>query len=306
MYWYKLAIFCICIFALSLFSFESLKAQNVGIGTNSPHPTAQLDVNSTERGFLPPRMNFTQRNAIDSPAAGLMIWCSDCDSSGQLQFYNGNKWIAMVPGEARGPLAANISTVNIGSQIWMLKNLSVAQYRNGDPIPQVTSASVWSSLTSGAWCWYNNDSATYAEKYGRLYNWYAVNDPRGLAPSGFRLATNSDWSKLTKFLSPTADTTCLNCYPSSTAGGALKESGTTSWASPNTGGTNSSGFTALPGGDRNSSGVFNFIRTYGSFWTTTNYSSTTALFRYLYTGSAQIANNWDDKRVGYSVRCLRE
>ncbi len=298
-----------CLLLIILFHKE-LAAQRVGIGTSTPHASAQLEVASSERGFLPPRMSFAERNAIQRPASGLMIWCSDCDSSGQLQVYNGIRWVGMTPGEAKAPIIvtppAPIETVTIGNQVWMVKNLSVDRYRNGDPIPQVTNAVAWGSLTTGAWCWYNNDSATYAEKYGRLYNWYAVNDPRGLAPVGYRVASNADWSKLTKFLSPTADTTCTNCFPSSTAGGALKDAGIINWASPNTGGTNVTGFTALPGGDRNSAGVFNYVRNYGSFWTSTSFQPSTALFRYLFSGSASIANNFDDKRVGYSVRCIKE
>jgi len=298
-----------CMLLIILFHKE-LAAQRVGIGTPNPHASAQLEVASTERGFLPPRMSFVERNGIQRPASGLMIWCSDCDSSGQLQVFNGIRWVGMTPGEAKTPIIvtppAPIETVTIGNQVWMVKNLSVDRYRNGDPIPQVTNAVAWGSLTTGAWCWYNNDSATYAEKYGRLYNWYAVNDPRGLAPVGYRVASNSDWSKLTKFLSPTADTTCTNCFPSSTAGGALKDAGIINWASPNTGGTNVTGFTALPGGDRNSAGVFNYVRSYGSFWTSTSFQPSTALFRYLFSGSASIANNFDDKRVGYSVRCIKE
>ncbi|MBL0357963.1 MAG: fibrobacter succinogenes major paralogous domain-containing protein [Chitinophagaceae bacterium] len=87
--------------------------------------------------------------------------------------------------------------VLICSQAWTKKNLDVDQYRNGDPIPQVTDAVQWAGLTSGAWCWYNNDSATYAAIYGRLYNWYAINDPRQLAPEGWYIPSNADgapWS----------------------------------------------------------------------------------------------------------------
>ncbi len=139
---------------LLVFSSLSLFAQRVGIGTNTPHASAQLEVASTERGFLPPRMSFDERNAIQRPASGLMIWCTDCDSSGQMQVFNGIRWLGMLPGEARGPIVVNppapIATVTIGNQIWMLKNLSVDHYRNGDPIPQVTNAIAWSALTTGA------------------------------------------------------------------------------------------------------------------------------------------------------------
>lgn len=123
-------------------------------------------------------MTFAQRNSIVSPAAGLIIYCTDCDISGQPQFFNGISWCNMLGGSASGIIITDLSRVTIGTQIWTTKNLDVATYRNGDPIPQVTDASEWQNLTTGAWCWYNNDSVNYAATYGRLYNWYAVNDPR--------------------------------------------------------------------------------------------------------------------------------
>src|ERR1035437_4904310 len=131
----------------------------------------------------------------------------------------------------------SIPSVTICTQSWMLKNLDVSTYRNGDLIPEVTDGSAWSALTAGAWCWYNNDSATNASTYGKLYNWYAVNDPRGLAPTGWHVPSDAEWTTLS---------TCLG--GNAVAGGAMKETGTTHWTSPNTGATNSSGFTGLPGG----------------------------------------------------------
>jgi len=93
--------------------------------------------------------------------------------------------------------ASNVAdVVVIGSQVWSSKNLDVTTYSNGDVIPQVSNAAQWYNLTTGAWCWYNNDSATYASTYGKLYNWYAVNDSRGLAPNGWHVPANSDWATL--------------------------------------------------------------------------------------------------------------
>jgi hypothetical protein len=168
-------------------------------------------------------MTYDQRNAIVNPATGLMIYCTDCDSSGQPQFYNGTRWCNMLGAIANGPLPlySNPSSVTIGTQIWSDKNLDVTKYRNGDPIPQVTDATLWANLTIGAWCWYNNDSATYAAIYGRLYNWYAINDPRGLAPTGWHVATDAEWNKMTKYLDPDIDTTCTNCCSGSTIGTQL-------------------------------------------------------------------------------------
>jgi uncharacterized protein (TIGR02145 family) len=115
--------------------------------------------------------------------------------------------------------------------VWSSKNLDVARYRNGDIIPQVTNATQWAALTTGAWCWYNNDSATYAATYGRLYNWYAVNDVRGLAPQGYHIPSDAEWNKLVKYLDAGANTNCINCIQSFKAGGAMK--GTTGWNEQN-------------------------------------------------------------------------
>ncbi len=130
----------------------------------------------------------------------------------------------------------NYGTVTIGTQVWMTRNLDVDHYRNGDPIPEVKSASLWKSLTTGAWCYFKNDKDS-GVTYGKLYNWYAVNDPRGLAPVGWHIPSDAEWSTLSAYLGG-----------DSIAGGKLKESGTSHWNIPNTGATNVSGFSALPGG----------------------------------------------------------
>ena len=140
----------ITLFSMMVFS------QNVGIGTNTPQ--AALDVTSSTNGFLPPRMTYAQRNAIVNPAAGLIIYCTDCNGGvGEMNYYNGNTWMNMSIGTASN-VVVDLPNVTIGTQIWTTQNLSVSRYRNGDPIPQVTDATQWASLTTGAWCWYNNDS----------------------------------------------------------------------------------------------------------------------------------------------------
>lgn len=180
------------------------------------------------------------------------------------------------------------------SKTWMQKNLKVSHYRNGDLIPQVQSTSWW-SLSSGAWCYYNNDPATEAI-YGKLYNWYAVNDPRGLAPEGWHVATDTELNSL------------INCLGGLTiAGGAMKEVGFTHWLSPNTGATNSSGFTALPGCGRDSNG--NFIPSLGGsglWWTSTQVGTAG------YASSFLISNMFKEiyvtgrpKSSGYYVRCVK-
>ena len=140
------------------------------------------------------------------------------------------------------PPINSIESVTICDQVWMKQNLNVVKYKNGDPIPQVTDPSVWAELTTGAWCFFDNDSTT-GEIYGKLYNFYAVVDPRGLAPRGWHVPSDAEW------------TTLGNCLGGDTvAGSALKETGTAHWLGSNADATNSSGFTGLPGGSRDLDG----------------------------------------------------
>ena len=273
------------------FFITSGNGQNVGIGTVTPNASAQLDMSSTTKGFLPPRMTFTQRNAIATPSQGLIIFCSNCGSNGVPQFYNGTAWVDMVGSPTVLP------NVKICNQVWMTQNLNVVTYRNGDSIPKVADPTAWSTLTTGAYCYYNNDSTTYAATYGKLYNWYAVNDPRGIAPYGWHIPSDAEW------------TTLITCVGGVTvAGGALKEAGTTHWLSPNTGATNSSGFTGLPGGDRYPYGtLFNSINTEGYWWSSTEGAPTTAPYLIMGSNSASAGlTGPSDKNFAFSVRCVRD
>lgn len=269
-------------------------SQNIGIGTNTPSSSAQLDVSSTSKGFLPPRMTIVQRNGILSPALGLVIFCTDCY---ELNIFDGFNW-KNINGTA-ACTAATLPFIKICDQIWMPVNLNVTKYKNGDNIPQVTDPAVWASLTIGAWCWYNNDSATYAATYGRLYNWYAVNDPRGLAPEGWHVPSDTEWSTLS---------TCLG--GDAVAGGKLKEAGLVHWLSPNTGATNSSGFGALPGSLRYNGGVFlqAGVGDAGYFWSSTETSPSNAWYRYLIFDNNYLFkyNPNLSKSFGASVRCLKD
>ncbi len=199
--------------------------------------------------------------------------------------------------------AVVLPSVTIGTQVWTTQNLSVARYRNGDVIPQVTDATQWENLSTGAWCWYNNDSATYAATYGRLYNWYAVNDARGLAPQGWHVSSDAEWNKLVKYLDAGADTTCYGCFQSTTAGGALKS--TTGWDSPNTGATNSSGFAGLPDSYRNGDGSFFTIGFFGYWWSST-VINTVVRTRQLYFNNSNVTRDYFTMRSGLSVRCIRD
>ena len=186
--------------------------------------------------------------------------------------------------------------VKIGTQEWLVGNLKTTKYRNGDSIPEVTVKADWSALTTGAWCYFNNDPALGAI-YGKLYPWYAVNDPRGLAPAGWHVATTNDWVTLINSLGGDA-----------LAGGKLKETGIAHWASPNTDATNEAGFTALPGSYRGYAGAFAFdhLGFWGSWWTATDGDEFSAWCFSLFNDNAEVGSFADRKGKGFSVRCVRD
>jgi uncharacterized protein (TIGR02145 family) len=275
--------------SVALLSGGQTPAQNVGIGTTIPAASAQLDVTSTKKGLLPPRLTGAQRDSIVGPVAGLMVWCSNCGVNGEMQVFNGSRWTNMI-----GGATTSVEAI-ICNQSWTIHNLDVTTYRNGDAIPKITDDAAWSSLTTGAYCYYNNDSATYAATYGKLYNWYAVNDPRGLAPAGWHIPSDAEWTILEN---------CLG--GSSVCGGAMKETGLAHWMDPNQNATNSSGFTGLPGGFRDFDGPSVFIVNYGGWWSSTQSDAADAWIRRLGSATGSIFIDSYNKRNGFSVRCLRD
>ena len=197
--------------------------------------------------------------------------------------------------------------VTIGTQIWDRCNANVITYRDGTIIPQVTSATAWGALTTGAWCYYDNDPANDAV-YGKIYNWYAVagiynaaslSNPllrKQFAPSGKKVPTDAEWTTLSNFLGGLT-----------VAGGKLKETGLCHWNTPNTDATNSSLFTALPGGYRSpSGGSFALGRDWGYFWTSTEFSPTRVWGYSMSYGGGALLRGDGDKPSGISVRFLRE
>jgi uncharacterized protein (TIGR02145 family) len=186
--------------------------------------------------------------------------------------------------------------VTIGAQVWTGCNLSVTTYRNGNTIPQVTDPTAWAALTTGAWCHVNNDPANDAI-YGKLYNWYAVNDPRGLGPVGYHVPTVVERDALITYLGG-----------QSVAGGKIKEVGTCHWLSPNVGATDETGFTAFGAGVRDYDGTYRDFNYLGWFWTSTGFNTTlanafgasSAFDDLMAVGSAH------DKKMGYSVRLLQD
>jgi uncharacterized protein (TIGR02145 family) len=187
---------------------------------------------------------------------------------------------------------------SICDKMWMTENLNVSHYRNGDSIPEVTSPTEWANLTTGAWCYYNNDPLM-AKIYGKLYNWYAVNDPRGLAPEGWNIPTNTDWNELSN---------CLGGVQ--IAGGKLKATGTIEagdglWYEPNTGATNETGFSGIPGGHRSDTGKYIFIGINAYWWSSTEHANADAWLWNLYYDDNYIGIDYHTKKAGFSVRCIK-
>ena len=191
----------------------------------------------------------------------------------------------------RKNLKVDEGEVTIGKQIWTTKNLDVETYCNGDAIPQVQDAAAWKNLKTGAWCYYENKTAN-ATKYGKLYNWYAVSDPRGLAPKGYHIPTDKEWMILTDYLGG-----------ESQAGTKLKSS--SGWQN-NGNGTNASGFAGFPGGFRSNDGNFFDIGADGNWWSSSEYLTSIAWYSYLDYSNGNVYGDSSNKPYGFSVRCLRD
>jgi uncharacterized protein (TIGR02145 family) len=184
--------------------------------------------------------------------------------------------------------------VTIGEQVWMTQNLNVDKFRNGDPIPEAKTDGEWEAYGNAgeaAWCYYDNDPKN-GEKYGRVYNWFAVNDSRGLAPSGSHIPTNDEWEQLIDYLGGLAK-----------AGAKMKSK--SGWNEDGNG-TNSSGFSALPSGTRTIRDKFIGIGSYGNFWTYEERDNDGAWGRGLDNESSTVIRNYNSKADGLSVRCLRD
>jgi uncharacterized protein (TIGR02145 family) len=196
-------------------------------------------------------------------------------------------------------------TVVIGTQEWMVENLKVTHYRNGDAIPNVTKASLWENPPLGSYCDYDNNSDNSAI-YGHLYNWYAITDYRNITPVGWHPPTDEEWRTLLRYLGMSQAEVENSGWNGTDEGGKLKEAGYSHWQSPNLGATNESGFTALPGGYRGSPGVFVGLGNSTHFWTTTSFTSYYAYTRYLGNGNSNIGYTPYEKCYGFSVRLVRD
>jgi uncharacterized protein (TIGR02145 family) len=193
------------------------------------------------------------------------------------------------------------TTVTIGTQLWMLQNLKVTHYQNGDAIPNVTD-NTWDNYTTGIYCNYNNKDSL-ASIYGRLYNWYAAMDSRNICPTGWHVPSINDFNTLKTYLGGTT-----------VVAGKLKEAGTSHWASPNTDASNSSGFTALPGGERGSDKFYDVHNTgilwtstaTSNVWTPTGISNDGAIYIGLYYNTNSFQSDGAVKVAGFSIRCLHD
>jgi uncharacterized protein (TIGR02145 family) len=191
-------------------------------------------------------------------------------------------------------------TVYIGTQQWMAENLKVSKYNNGGVIPQIIDNKVWSSITHGAWSNYNDNLPNNIKYgYGKLYNWYAVspatNGNTNICPTGWHVPTDAEWTVLTDYLGGEV-----------VAGGKMKEAGTTSWKSPNTEATNISLFTGLPGGSRGTNGYYDGIDYFGNWWSSTEDNPNAAWARYLIFDNGKTFSGFNSKKIGFSVRCLKD
>jgi len=197
-------------------------------------------------------------------------------------------------GDKTPPKDKTPDDVVIGTQTWTTKNLDVATFRNGDAIPQAKTDEEWGAASENkqpAWCYYENNTAN-GTKYGKLYNWYAVNDARGLAPAGYHIPTDEEWTVLSTFLGG-----------EDVAGKKMKS--TSGWNDDGNG-TNSSGFSGLPGGVRYYDGDFYFVGSDGSWWSASESNGSNAWDRELNFHYSSLGRYSSNENYGFSVRCVRD
>jgi len=200
------------------------------------------------------------------------------------------------------------NTIQIGDQLWMAENLKVTHYSNSELIPNVTGSTEWVNLSTGAYCSYDNNDSNIGT-YGLYYNWYAVVDIRGLAPAGWHIPTDAEWKQLEMFLGMSQSEADAVGYRGIDEGGKLKEGGKTHWYHPNLGATNSSGFSALPGGSRGIEDdglAFSSVGYVANFWSSTAYSSGSAWIRILGLDVSSVYRSDNVNQAGLSVRCIKD
>ena len=295
--------FIFMIFLQGLF----LNAQvSVSADGSSASPGAMLEVKSTDKGFLPPRMTTAQRNAISTPVEGLMIYNTDQKA---LNIFDGTSWTSLYSFVCGLSMIDTrdmkvYKTVQIGTQCWMAQNLNVGIRING--IVDHSDNDILEKYCYG-------DAESNCGLYGGLYQWdemmqyVTTKGTKGICPDGWHIPSDSDWCTLATFLaSETIDCASLYYY-NNDAGGQMKE--TTTWRAPNSGASNSSGFTGLPGGYRTMTdpSSFSALSENGLWWSSTQYE-TAGYSRHwgLYYDDDGVAHFASMKSDGLSVRCIRD
>ncbi len=183
-------------------------------------------------------------------------------------------------------------TIKIGNQVWMAQSLKTGKINDGTTIPLVKDNNTWAKMTTPAYCWYDNNDDDQ-NMYGALYNWYAANSSN-ICPSGWHVPSDQEWTVLATSLGGEA-----------IAGGKMKETGFLHWLSPNTGATNTSGFTGLGGGNRNINGAFFNMAITGDYWSTTEYNTSEAWDRFLYARDQILSREHYAKTIGFFIRCVK-
>jgi uncharacterized protein (TIGR02145 family) len=301
---------CFVILAIVLSFPIQTMPQGVAISNENNYQaegSSILDVSSDSKGILIPRLTGAQRASISEPATGLMVFDTDINT---FCFYDGASWQYLITKAYADSLKQEVKleiyaelgvddidgnhylAVKIGNQVWMAENLRTTRLNNGSEIPEITENAAWNGMTSPAYCWFFNDSASYAGFCGALYNWYSVGTGN-LCPEGWHVPTDTDWTELTNFLGGT-----------SVAGGKMKETGTAHWLAPNNGATNESGFTAIPGGFRYNGSFWDYGYN-ANWWSSTENTSTDCWARKIYYYGAFFYADANVKNIGFSVRCLK-
>jgi uncharacterized protein (TIGR02145 family) len=268
------------------------------VWSNSPSPTTANNLTTNGSGTGSFTSNLTSLTASTTYYVRAYATNSAGTAYGnELSFTTtaGGGGIVTNPGAGVTFDGYTYSSIVLGNgQEWMAANLRTTTYANGDPIPNVTDDTQWQNLTTGAWAHYNNDSQ-YENPYGKLYNWYTVADPRNVCPTGWHVPSDAEWTVLCDYLGGGA-----------VVGGKMKSTGTAYWLTPNTGATNESGFSGLPGGYRNLGGTFGNIGANGLWWSSTEDGTDSAWFRALSYDSGHVYRSNGGKANGFSVRCLRD
>jgi len=261
---------------------------NVGIGTESPNSKLEVNGKVIVTGGIDVSgsviTNLADPTAAQDAATKAYVEARIIElllqqGIGSISDYDGNEY----------------EIVKIGRQVWIAENLKVTHYRNGDTIPDGTGTGDISGETDPEYWFAYNDDLNNVSTYGRLYTWHTITDSRNVCPAGWHVPSDAECTTLETYLGD-----------SSVTGGKMKETGTSHWNSPNTGATNESGFSGLPGGYRHNNGGFSNTGSHGLWWSSTEDDAAYAWYRLLYHDGANLGRYFGFKKSGFSVRCLKD